>query len=397
MKDYLRFRIWISVIGISLICGCTTIHETPLEGLRSLGKQMQKNQQVSYAYQINSYSSYADDTSRNEGVMYFEVNPADTSLGFRFEHESEYNSSFYNGAQMVQLGKRDSFADLRPLCNYSDGHMTVYPYLELSYAAIQNFLTDSLFAAGTDSISRKDTIVDHMRCKSYTFWIDSKIADTYKLPRHEGRKKANLVVNVQDHLPVLYSQYQSLPNNNYYYMEAYFKSYSFKKRIPEHEFSIEKVPAYYSWDKYKSIYQTLELESNAPDWELPVVFGGNVSLTDFHGRYLLLDFWFIGCGACVESIPTLNALQEKYGENSFEVLGINCYSNNLEKIEKYCIECNMHYRNVWNGESICDDYLIKAAPIFYLIDKDGKVAYTQIGHDEEKLISSIEEVLNSSQ
>ena len=394
MKDYFRFRIWISIFGLSLICGCTQAPENSLEGLRSLGKQMQQNQQVSYAYQIKSHSSFSDDTSHNEGVIYFEVNANDTSIGFNFDHESEYNSSFYNGEHMIQLGKRDGFADLRPLCNYRDGHMTVYPYLELSYAAIQSFLTDSLFVVSTDSVSRKDTIVDHVKCNSYSFWIDSRIVDTYKLPRHEGRKKVNLVVNVQDQLPMLYSQHQSLPNENYHFMEAYFKNYSFKKQFPEHQFSIEKVPAYYSWDKYKSIYRTLEIKSDAPDWELPLVSGGNVSFSDFHGKYLLMDFWFIGCGACVQSIPALNTLQKKYGDSNFEVLGVNCYSNNEEKIAAYCFDQDMEFRNVWKGESISDDYLIKAAPIFYLIDKEGKIAYSQIGHDENELINNVERIIN---
>jgi peroxiredoxin len=396
MKTKLGLEFSISFIGILIFFGCNRVPQTPLEELSSIGEQMKQNQQVAYRYQIDLYRSYADDTIRNEGIIYFESNLADTAIGFNFDQESEYYSSFYNGAYLINMIQQDSFAYKKPLCDYKDGHMTGYPYLELSYAAIQNFLTDSLFTTKTDSIVRVDTIVDNAKCYSYTFWTDSRIVDTYKLPRHFGRKKINLVVSLQDNLPVRYSQYQPIQKGEYHYTEASFKNYSFKKRFPKHQFSIENVPEYYSWDKLKAFYQTLELQTDAPNWELPLVSGSNVSLSDLRGKFLLLDFWFIGCGACVESIPTLNALQEKFGKSNFEVVGINCYSNNVEKIKAYCIERNMQYRNVWNGESICDNYLIRAAPVFYLIDQEGKVAYTQIGHDDKKLVSNVEGILKQA-
>jgi thiol-disulfide isomerase/thioredoxin len=383
-----------SFIVLTIIMACTRNPQTPLQELTNLGQQMSQHQQVAYTYYMDHYSSFREDTSRREGIIYFEENPADTSIGFNFHQESEDFASFYNGAYLINMVKRDSFAYKKPLCNYKDGHMTVHPHLELSYAAIQNFLSDSLFAASVDSIIKSDTVIDNAHCYSYTFWIDSRLVDTYKLPKHFGRKKIHLVISMKNHLPVLYSQYQPFQNGKFRYQQAKFSKYSFDRRFPKHQFSIENVPSYYSWDKFKALYKTLDLQTYAPDWKLPIVSGNYLSLSESRGKYILLDFWFIGCGACVKSIPILNTLQEKFGESNFEVIGINCYSDNETKIEAYCKEHNMQYRNVWEGESICDDYLIKAAPVFYLIDKDGKVAYSQIGHDEMKLTSNVERALN---
>lgn len=394
MKNFKRIILSLSLFELIILVACTRNPQTPLQELLNIGQQMRQHQQVAYAYQTEHSGSFSDGITGRKGIIYFEKNPADTSIGFNFNHESGDYLSFYNGSYLINLVNQDSFAYKKPLCDYKDGHMTEYPYLELSYAAIQNFLTDSLFATSADSIIKKDTVIDNANCISYTFWIDSKLVDTYKLPRHWGRKKIQLVINDQDLLPVIYSQYQPLHNEHYRFMQAKFSKYSFEKRYPKHQFSIENVPSYYSWDKYKTLYKTLDLQTNAPDWDLPVVSGSHVSLSDLRGKYILLDFWFIGCGACVKSIPMLNSLQEKYGESSFEVVGVNCYSENETRIEAYCNEQNMQFRNVWEGESICEDYLIKAAPIFYLIDKDGKVAYSQIGYDEMKLTDNVERILN---
>ena len=56
----------------------------------------------------------------------------------------------------------------------------------------------------------------------------------------------------------------------------------------------------------------------------------------------------------------------------------------------------MKYTNVWNGDLISKQYNVNAAPIFYLINKEGNIVYRQIGHDESKLKQNIEEVITNT-
>jgi len=376
-----------------LFFGCSQALKTPLEELTSIGEQMKQQEQVSYAYQMKMYRSYRADTIFSEGITYFEQNPSDTSIGYNFSQESEYHSSFYNGKYVIDMFHADSSALKGPLNKFKNGHGSIKPYLEMSYAAIKNFLTDSLFTTLVDSIVKTDTVIGNEPCFSYTFWIDARVVDTYKIPQYYGNKKINLIIRERDFQPMYYSQYQIFKSNNSHFHEAHFKDYSFRKMHPKHQFSIENLPEYYRWDKIANL-QTLELQSDAPDWELPVVSGDKLNLSDLRGKYVLLDFWFIGCGACLQSIPSLNTLQSKYKHNDLEVIGVNCYSNNEDKIEAYCTNRGMHYRNVWKGKRITDEYRIEAAPIFYLIDKEGKIAYTQIGHNEKLLFDNVEKIIN---
>jgi len=53
----------------------------------------------------------------------------------------------------------------------------------------------------------------------------------------------------------------------------------------------------------------------------------------------------------------------------------------------------MKYTNVWNGDLITKNYNVDAAPIFYLLDKEGNIVYRQIGHDEVKLKQNIEKII----
>ncbi len=359
---------------------------------------MKKIKAKEYSYLINTYRSYSGDTTKNNGIIYFEDNPKDTSLGFKFYNKSEFSESFYNGEYIVTLQKTDSAALKKPLCDFDNGHMTVYPYLELSLGAIQNFLADTLLSGQIDSLIKTDTIINNNKCCSYSFWADNVLVDTHKKMK-KGKKKINLVVRKKDNIPLLYSQYEPIQRKNkldFHYKKVLFTDFVFNKKISENSFFIENIPEYYKWDKFASINNLLPLNIKAPDWKLPLISGDSISLNSLKGKYVLLDFWFIGCGGCFQSIPTLNELQEKYENNGLMVIGVNCYSNHREKIEEYCHSNNMNYTNVWNGDLITKHYKINAAPIFYLIDKEGKIIYRQIGHNKMKLKQNIEEIITNA-
>ncbi len=375
-------NIILSLIWVSTILGCTQKASLPLEELDRIGVKMSQQAQIEYAYDIKMFRSYAGDTICFQGKMYFELYPKDTAIGYIFYHQIPDEKSFYNGDALISLLSKDSSAYRKLLCDYQDGHMTLHPYLELSYGAIKLFLTNPLFASMTDSLTRKDTIFQEHPCTAFSFWADNQLIDTHK--KTTGRSKVKLVFRKKDDQPVFYATYQPLKNNNYLYHEASFSDYSFANPYPDAIFAIENIPTYYQWDKHKNSLKTIPAGTRAPEWKLPRIDGDSVPLSAFRGKYVLLDFWFIGCGACIESIPTLNQLKSTYKDN-LEVIGVNCFDKDIEKIRKYCVDHEMIYQNVWKGDIISDEYKINAAPIFYLIDQNGVIIDTQIGYDAKKL------------
>jgi len=391
----MRKTCFIWIIGLAALSGCNKPEATALEELIETGNQLKEIDHVAYSYEIKYFRSYEPDTGIWEGQIYFEAAPSDTAWGYRFHREGRYQKSFYNGEYIIFLNQRDSTARKKPFCDYEDGHMTGYPYLELSLAAIANFLSDTSFSTRIDSLVRTDTLVDGAPCDLYTFWAESKLVDIYKLFQKD-QNLIKLALRKEDNLPVFYSQYDQIPRKNtmdYLYHEVHFRNFSFKQRFPSHQFTIEKVPSFYDWDRMISLTNILPLQTTAPDWKLPLVQGDSLSLSSLNGKYVLLDFWFIGCGACVQSIPSLNELQDKYGPNKFEVIGVNFSSKDHEAIQKCCTDEEMKYRNVWMGDLITNAYKIKAAPIFYLIDPEGKIIYAKIGHDEKALLANVESYL----
>lgn len=60
-----------------------------------------------------------------------------------------------------------------------------------------------------------------------------------------------------------------------------------------------------------------------PDLELTRMDGGTVQLRDLDHKVMLINFWATWCEACIEEMPSLIQLRDKFGPKGFEILGIN--------------------------------------------------------------------------
>jgi thiol-disulfide isomerase/thioredoxin len=111
------------------------------------------------------------------------------------------------------------------------------------------------------------------------------------------------------------------------------------------------------------------------------VAGKNVTLADFKGKVMLLDFWATWCGPCKVEIPHFIEFQEKYGRKGFQVVGISV-DDTVEKLEPYVRDMKMNYPVLQglNHDDVQDAYgPILGIPVSVLISRDGKVCATHTG------------------
>ncbi|HEY7170739.1 MAG TPA: TlpA disulfide reductase family protein [Vicinamibacterales bacterium] len=111
------------------------------------------------------------------------------------------------------------------------------------------------------------------------------------------------------------------------------------------------------------------------------VAGKNVTLADFKGKVMLLDFWATWCGPCKVEIPHFIEFQEKYGGKGFQVVGISV-DDTAEKLEPYVRDMKMNYPVLQglNHDDVQDAYgPILGIPVSVLISRDGKVCSTHTG------------------
>ncbi len=133
----------------------------------------------------------------------------------------------------------------------------------------------------------------------------------------------------------------------------------------------------------------------APDFQLTRFEGGEVRLSDFRGRVVLINFWASWCPPCRDEAPDLQALYHDYHDAGFSVIGVNMLESSRQKALDYLAEFGISYPNGEDvGERVTRLYRVEAPPESFLIDRRGKTRRFYIGGIRyDDLSGSIERLL----
>lgn len=123
-----------------------------------------------------------------------------------------------------------------------------------------------------------------------------------------------------------------------------------------------------------------------------------VTLADFEGKVVLVDFWTYSCINCIRTIPYLNAWHEKYADDGLVIIGVHTpefdFEKNPENVKAAVSNFGIKYavaqdndRETWKA------YENRYWPRKYLVDDEGYIRYDHIGEgayeDTEKVIQSL--------
>ena len=115
----------------------------------------------------------------------------------------------------------------------------------------------------------------------------------------------------------------------------------------------------------------------APNFVIPDTAGRAVSLAEFRGRYVLLDFWGHWCAPCIKAIPRLKVLRDAYGDK-LAIVGIGAeFASDKgiwrQTIDKYGMDWVQLSELTGDRGAVIERYNITAFPTYLLLDKQGVV------------------------
>lgn len=119
--------------------------------------------------------------------------------------------------------------------------------------------------------------------------------------------------------------------------------------------------------------------AGAPDFTVNDLQGKKISLSDYKGKVVLLDFWATWCAPCLEEIPHFITMQEKYAGQGFQAIGISM-DDGPKPVEAFYQEHKLNYPVAIGTSKLADSYGgILGLPVTFVINRDGSIRKKFVG------------------
>jgi peroxiredoxin len=127
----------------------------------------------------------------------------------------------------------------------------------------------------------------------------------------------------------------------------------------------------------------LQKGDKAPAIKLVTTSGQPVTLANYKGYVLVMDFFATWCIPCKESIPHMNSLNRKYSKQGLQILGVSVDEGGVREVKNFIADRKIAYPVAIAGEDLQTEYGLRSIPTIYVINKKGIVAEKFQGYSDQ--------------
>lgn len=121
-----------------------------------------------------------------------------------------------------------------------------------------------------------------------------------------------------------------------------------------------------------------EATAGASNFTLPKLEGGELSLSDFRGQYVLVNFWATWCIPCRKEMPYLQAISEKHSDQMV-VLGVNM-GEDAARVQPFVDEMALTFPILLDPpDALIQAHNVRGLPVSFIVGPDGQIVYRRIG------------------
>lgn len=124
------------------------------------------------------------------------------------------------------------------------------------------------------------------------------------------------------------------------------------------------------------------------DFTLPDLQGQDVSLSQFRGKRVVLNFWATWCGPCQFEIPVLARAYKEYRDQGLEIVAVNLREH-PDRVTRFVANAGMTFPVLLdaNGQ-VAQSYFIRGIPTSVFVDEEGVIQAVHVGVLTESMLKS---------
>jgi len=127
----------------------------------------------------------------------------------------------------------------------------------------------------------------------------------------------------------------------------------------------------------------------APDFTLATLEGGEVTLSDYAGQVVVVNFWATWCPPCKAEMPDIHDYYQANQDKGFAVLAVNAHEDE-NTVSRFIESTGFTFPVLLDSRGIVEQqYQVHSFPSTFVIDRDGRVVYIHVGLISPEVLASV--------
>lgn len=367
-----KIKYLVCLVGSFLLASCSENDISAEVILNQTLKKMENKKLLEYNidYKIKYFDSDDTITFPRYDVIIKSM-PNDTVLGYHAKIFNTQESKVYNGKMFYALYPKAKQAIIDNVSE-NGGEFTkknIKKELIFNSAVLKNY-----FEKASSITLDKDLSTEEEWKLDFVFPTSKEI--TFLKKEIQISKKSLMPIKIES-----FARFMDL-QDEYIYANLNFSdnSLSKDKLIDDHVDIPDDYEIKYWNPSFTSKRKLLEKNMDINDFQGTDLNNGNNLLISLNSNNLvLLDFWHLRCAPCLNAMPEINEIYEKFKSQGLQVYGINPVDKENDKvINKFINKLNISYKIIKVDKEVETQFNIFSYPALYLI-KNNKIMYSKSG------------------